>query len=302
VRPLLERRHLPVAHLVQDPARILVAEIVQADALPVAERAQRGRRELGGERKRLQARENAVATEHGHEPWETCCRKTAPARDEGREAQRREIDEATPVGRLQRILVAFDARRVVDPALQVAPHTQPRALRALHLLARCWISERHRDDIELGAPLVVGLDPDLEGEAVLVQPGRRRSGDLGRAAEGPTVVGEDELSGRDPRRVGSLLLERVFDLEQVGEIGARLETDAQVDRLVGMVENRQLLVEAVGDRSLADHGQLRVDVDGASAGDEEEACLEVLKVVDRERIHPLPIERQHPLREKARVE
>jgi hypothetical protein len=33
VRPLLERGHLPVAHLVQDPARILVAEVVESGAL-----------------------------------------------------------------------------------------------------------------------------------------------------------------------------------------------------------------------------------------------------------------------------
>ena len=39
VRTLLERRHLAVAHLVEDPPRILVAEVVDPHALPVAERA-----------------------------------------------------------------------------------------------------------------------------------------------------------------------------------------------------------------------------------------------------------------------
>ena len=38
VRPLLEGRHLAVAHLVEDPAGILVAEVVEPYALPVAER------------------------------------------------------------------------------------------------------------------------------------------------------------------------------------------------------------------------------------------------------------------------
>ena len=69
--PLLERGHLPVAHLVQDPPRILVAEIVDPRSLPLAERAQRRRRELRRERQRLQAREDAVAPEHGHEPRQT---------------------------------------------------------------------------------------------------------------------------------------------------------------------------------------------------------------------------------------
>ena len=47
VRALLEGRHLAVPHLVQDPAGILVAEVVQADPLPVPERPQRRRGELG---------------------------------------------------------------------------------------------------------------------------------------------------------------------------------------------------------------------------------------------------------------
>ena len=38
VRPLLERGHLAEAHLVQDPARVLVAEVVAARPLPEAER------------------------------------------------------------------------------------------------------------------------------------------------------------------------------------------------------------------------------------------------------------------------
>jgi hypothetical protein len=47
VRALLEGRQLAVAHLVQDPARILVAGVVQANALPVPERPQRRRGSSG---------------------------------------------------------------------------------------------------------------------------------------------------------------------------------------------------------------------------------------------------------------
>ena len=68
VRPLLERGQLAVAHLVQDPAGVLVAEVVDPRALPSRQLAQRGRGELGRERQRLQAGEDAVAAEHGHEP------------------------------------------------------------------------------------------------------------------------------------------------------------------------------------------------------------------------------------------
>ena len=58
----------------------------------------------------------------------------------------------------------------------------------------------------------------------------------------------------------------------------------------------------VGDRTLPDHGELRVDVDRSRSGNQEEARLEVLQVVDRERIEPLPVHRQHPARQEARVE
>ena len=68
MRPLLERGHLAVAHLVEDPAGVLVAEVVDAAALPVAEVAERRRRELRREREGLQAGEDAVAPEHRHEP------------------------------------------------------------------------------------------------------------------------------------------------------------------------------------------------------------------------------------------
>ena len=124
MRALFERRQLAVAHRVQDPAGILVAEVVQAHALPVPERTQRCRGELGREGKRLQASEDAVPAEHGHEPGEARRRKTAPTCDERREAQRREIDEAAAVGRFQRLRVALQPRCLVDPALEIPPHPQ----------------------------------------------------------------------------------------------------------------------------------------------------------------------------------
>ena len=57
----------------------------------------------------------------------------------------------------------------------------------------------------------------------------------------------------------------------------------------------------VGDGPLPDHRQLRVDVDGARPRHEEEAGLEVLQVVDRERVEALSVHREHPAGEEARV-
>src|SRR5215217_1090927 len=114
------------------------------------------------------------------------------------------------------------------------------------------------------------------------------------------VERENQLAALDACRVLALLLERVLDLEQVREIATRLETNGQLDRFAGMVENGQLLGEAVADGAPADHRQLRVDVDGPRTRHEEEARLEVLEVVDRERVHSLSVDRQDPLREEAR--
>ena len=61
-------------------------------------------------------------------------------------------------------------------------------------------------------------------------------------------------------------VERVLDLEQVGEVARGLDADGEVDGLVVVIEDRQLLVEAVADRPLADHRELRVDVDGPVPG------------------------------------
>ena len=65
---------------------------------------------------------------------------------------------------------------------------------------------------------------------------------------------------------------------------------------------RELLVEAVADRALADHRQLGVDVDGAGARHEEEPGLEVLQVVDRQRVEPLAVDGEHPPGEEPGVE
>src|SRR5262249_13950451 len=110
-----------------------------------------------------------------------------------------------------------------------------------------------------------------------------------------------ELPVADRRLVGALLLERVLDLEQVGEVGAGLDADRHVDRVVLVVQDGQLFGEAFADRPLADLGYLRVHIDGSRSGNEEEPRLEVLQVVRRERVQALAVDGQHPLREEACV-
>src|SRR6188768_3057581 len=101
MRTLTERCHLPVSHLVQDPARVLVAEVVDSSALAETELAQRRGRELRVERQCLQTREQTVASEHRHEPRQAGRREAPATRAEWRESQRGEIDEAAAVGALE---------------------------------------------------------------------------------------------------------------------------------------------------------------------------------------------------------
>ena len=174
VRPLLERGHLAVAHLVQDPARILVAEVVDAGALPVAERAQRRRGELGRERQRLQAREDAVAAEHRHEPRQAggrqaCARRRRAARSAARRGRR---------GCAGRSPSASPSRTRAG----ARPRASAPGLRSMFGRARLWprayfgrtyapLAPAAGDHVEVGRPL-----------AVRARCERRRSGRARRSA------------------------------------------------------------------------------------------------------------------------
>ena len=61
-------RGLAVAHLVHDLARLGVDRRIVLACLQLSEHLERASRELGPEEQRLQARDQRVAPEHGHEP------------------------------------------------------------------------------------------------------------------------------------------------------------------------------------------------------------------------------------------
>ena len=84
---LLEGGQLAVAHLVEDAAGILVAEVVDAGALPERELAVARRRQswLNGRACRLV---DAVAPEHGHEPGSPAAGRLCVRRSVSRNAAR----------------------------------------------------------------------------------------------------------------------------------------------------------------------------------------------------------------------
>src|SRR5436190_2312297 len=208
MRPLLECRELAVTHLVQDPPGILVPEVVHPRSLPLTERAQGRRGQLGRERQRLQAREDAVPAEHRHEPRQTGRRQAAAAGDARRETQRREVDETAPIGRPERLPVALDAWRTGNPAVEIGSHarlaTRPAAVVAA-LGAQLPTYDGPDHDIEARPPLVVRIDPHLERQAVLVDTSRNRRRDRGCAHERFALVPEHELPVADVRRICAFL-------------------------------------------------------------------------------------------------
>src|SRR5215218_4787049 len=80
---------------------------------------------------------------------------------------------------------------------------------------------------------------NLEREPVGINLTRFRGGDEGGSNKGVTPVCEPESTVCNVSRVRALLLQGVLDLEKVREVGRGLDPDLDVDRIVGMIEDRQ---------------------------------------------------------------
>src|SRR5579872_1034276 len=99
----------------------------------------------------------------------------------------------------------------------------------------------------------------------------------------------------------ALLGLRVLDLEQVCEVGVGVQVDAQLRRLRALVADQDLLRKSRADGPLSHDRELRVDVDGARSGHEEELHLVVLKVVGGEYVRNQAVDRQDPAGQKPRI-
>ena len=170
------------------------------------------------------------------------------------------------------------------------------------LVAHVALAEHLYGDVEIGLPGRVRSDRDLKCDPGLVQRARLGGRDGGPSLIGIASVCEDEHVLFDVPVVGALLLQRVFDLEEIREVAIGLDPDREVDRRSIVIEDRKPLVEAVADRTLADHRQLRVHVDAPDTGHKEEPRLEVLEVVGRQGGEPVAVHSQHPLRKETGVE
>src|SRR6185312_8084435 len=98
-----------------------------------------------------------------------------------------------------------------------------------------------------------------------------------------------------------LLGQLVLHLEQVGEVGARLQTNVQLHGLLVVVDDLDLFLKAVADGAPSDHRQGRVDVDRASGQGQKELHAVIGLVVDGQQGGADAVDGQHPARQKPRV-
>ena len=90
-----------------------------------------------------------------------------------------------------------------------------------------------------------GGDADAERHALVVNGGRCTGRYPRLSYVGLPSVLEDQAPVDNPGLIAPLLLERVLDLEQVREIAGHVDSDLEIHGFVLMVEEPQLLVEAV---------------------------------------------------------
>jgi hypothetical protein len=124
VRTLAEVDQFAVAQLVRDLARLRVPEVVDGVGLQRGEGAQRGPAQVGRERQRLVAGDQAVPAEEGHEPRQARrgCGTVKTGRNIRDEAQRGQVGEAGPVHAVQVVPAGFETRQRGQPFLR--PHKE----------------------------------------------------------------------------------------------------------------------------------------------------------------------------------
>ena len=152
----------------------------------------------------------------------------------GREPQRGEIDEAALVRRLQRVPVALEARRRREPLLEVRA---PCCGRGLALQRACFdrialVARTPATAVTTSRSVVhspCGSIVDGEREAVLVdlRPGAV-GGDPRLAREASRARSRARaVAARRGCRYVPFFFEGVLDLEQIGEVAARLDPDRE---------------------------------------------------------------------------
>ena len=108
---MTHRHSLAAAHFVQDPAGLLISEVVHPPALQSAEQVERSAREPGADPERLQRGNQRVPPEERHEPGQAGCREdVALAEEVAGDPQRREVDNRPPQDAGQHCALGLEVR------------------------------------------------------------------------------------------------------------------------------------------------------------------------------------------------
>jgi hypothetical protein len=142
----------------------------------------------------------------------------------------------------------------------------------------------------------------LEGQSVLVDLRRLIGTDHRFPVEGLPLVAQHQLSVLDLAEAGAPFRAVVLDVEQVGEVAGGVDPYPQVDGVLGVVDDGDVLDEAVAHGAVTHHGQLSVDVHCRGPRHAEEPGLEVLQIINGQRAEPGAVHGQHPRRQKPGVE
>ena len=158
------------------------------------------------------------------------------------------------------------------------------------------------EDVEACRPFTLRRDRETEPDAVGAELGFRGTrGNPRLAHEVLPPVAEHELAVLDAYLVLSLLRERVLDLEEVREVGSDFEEEVELEGLGRVVDDREILVEAVTDGALPKDRERCIVVHGPVRRREEELDREVVDVIRRQDPRQVAVNRQPPAREDARV-
>ena len=304
-------RSLAAAHLVNDLPRLGVDGGVVLGGLQLGEDLECAPRELGAEHQRLQARDDRVATEDGHEPGHS---------------RRGQIAEPTAAVDAQRGEVGDRARERVGKVVPRGPElghpelpSRERRLDSLPLLAEPPLGDtRHdhfaveaRDDLDVHIPGGTGLELDPVADLPrLLGVARLRQDHLrlrvpGVVLDHELVLGllEADFGGRRQLRAGRVAEGEVvvLDREDVCEIVGELERQLERDRLHGVVVKDQPVLHPFPDEPVArDRDRVLLQLPGGRVPQEERRRV-VLHLARREEQRALSVHGHGEQREEARV-
>src|SRR5690606_13154074 len=238
---LAEVSQLTIAQLMQDLARLRVPEVVNLDRLVRTEGEQGGPGQLWYERDGLQARDETVPAEQGHEPRQARGRQRGVGHALRVVPERGKVGETAAVHLAQLVPIRLQARCRSEPLLQI-----DRSLRGVGALRNHRAARRGHPNADRGGPGSPWRQAHPEGQG-LVGEVRLRRAYVGLAAEVASPVAEGDPVRAVPPIERALLLEFVLDLKQIREVRVEEQRDLQVHRGDTVVLQLEVLVEPIDD-------------------------------------------------------